>query len=196
MNWDRELLSAVLITALATPLGAQVMPNGGAPTSPGASLLKVTATKPFFLGPAGPFGPASNSKGRFRLLFRVVSTTADEVPIAIIAYGGLRADYLFEWTAYSSAGARCFALKGDTSGIKVYDHVVDAGLAIRELQDLQDSETRASPTRPTIISVDFDCDTPIHPGDTVSVQSKFFVRKDYRWTEADYTFENLGLDAH
>ncbi|HEY8697722.1 MAG TPA: hypothetical protein VIM02_08895 [Rhizomicrobium sp.] len=186
----------VLVGLLSTPLAAQVMPNAGVPVSHGATLLKVTATKPYLLGPAERFSLGGSSQGRFRLLFRIVSAVNEDLPITLVSYGGLRSDYLFHWTAYSSTGARCFALKEDASGISVFGHFVPADSEISALQKEDDSETRASRERPTIISIDFDCDTPIHPGDAVSVQTKVFVLSNYRWVEADYTFENLVLGEH
>jgi hypothetical protein len=133
--------------------------------------------------------------GMFRIVFRITARSTP-VPFTAIGYGGWRSDYLLDWTATTSAGATCVALRQNAGGLPVYSGgTVGANASIRRLIEEDNGGQFASPRRPTIITADFNCDAAVRPGDRVTVQIRFYVRSASGWGAADYSFEDLQVLA-
>lgn len=197
------------VAFLALPVGASAqntMPNlpsfgGGSerdsrvvgpPNQP--SLLTVAATRPIVSGTGSRTALGPNVEGSFRIAFRV-SAPEGNVPFVTIGYGGWRSDFILDWDAYSSQGARCVATRARLAGVDVFSGgTIGASDSLRSLQSQTTAGSVASSTRATIVSADFDCDRPVGPGDTVTVQIKFFALSG-GWRTAAYSFDELLVGA-
>lgn len=153
-------------------------------------LITVTSTRPIARRPNSTYGLMRVVEGTFRIAFRVMANQ-QEVPISTIGYGGWRSDFILDWTAFTSNGARCNVIRQNLIGIDVFSGgTIGAADSIRSLLESSGAGSVASSTRPTIISADFDCDGAVRPGDSVSIQIKIFTLGYPGWTTATYSSEN------
>lgn len=162
--------------------------------------LNVVATKPVFI-PHNPtyMQPFTMRKvaGRFRIIFRINSASASELPLVTVGYGGFRADLVEGWQAFDTQrGSGCIAFRQELQGIEtITGSTVGLRSSLETLARQVSAQTIASPTRPTFISADFGCDGPLEIGDSISAQIRFYVRQHNGWVPADYTFVGLQVSS-
>lgn len=189
----RFLLALGFVLFAGTPALAQTV--DGVRGSPAADLLTINATRPVQMNvQEHMFIERTIYPNGFRVMFRINTANGQDAPIVAIGYGGLRSDYVFGWTAFSSGAATCELDRDKVRGLSIYSGgTIGAEESIRDLADESSSETTASHTRPTIVSADFRCDGPIEAGDAITIQVKLFILNRYRWAPADFTFVDLPV---
>jgi hypothetical protein len=174
------ILYLMLLAALPNAASAQSS-TAGTPTSSAASKLDLAAGNPI-IRPAG-----WNGKPQFRFTLRALSSTDEKIPVAVVQDDQYQRE-VFDWTAFTSAGARCHMQLDTFVGAPAF-FGRDA-----EFRDTSGQPAIVEKVRPTIVSGDFACDDQLEPGDTVTVQLSFLVRVGRNWETATFAFQNMPLE--
>ena len=158
-----------------------------------AGLLDVKATKAMLMPTSRSTLMGHHVNGTFRVVFRVISNGGD-IPFVTIGYGGFRSDYVLDWQALSTGGARCNLVRNSISGVDVYSGgTIGASDSVRSLLRQSEAGSVASTSRPAIVIADFDCDQPVQVGDDLSVQIKFYALGPGGWRRATYSFDEMTI---
>lgn len=128
----------------------------------------------------------------FRIMFRILTSSQGEVPFTTLYRMN---GELAGWSAYTSGAAQCRLYSGDSQGVDVFIGNFGNDQDIAQLQNARTSSSVAHPVRPTIMRADFVCDERIGPGDTATVQARFFALSNGRWRVRDVTFRDLAIAA-
>lgn len=133
--------------------------------------------------------------GRFHLPLYVTATGSSDLPIGTVApLGGTIGNQVFGWYAINpSNGTRCVVMPARLTGITTTMGSIFVNSLQTALQTLAQngSQQSASPTRPTILSADFDCYGPINIGDRLDVAIRFYVNDGRGWVAQDFTLPDL-----
>lgn len=169
--------------------------NAGPEPPNDANLLRVVATRPIVIRSNRYPVLFEPHAGYVRMVFRVTAA-GGPTPFSTIGYGGARSDFVLDWDAYSSSGAHCIVVRGALFGAAVYSGgTIGAAQSLRDLVQEDGARTVATPSRATIVRADFSCDSRVRPGETMTVQIKFYVLGPYGWRTAVYSFDDMQVGA-